>query len=163
MLEIHVQDADMTDWIVIRHAGGCAPLSGDLRIDFRTSAGDVVIDTEYGGGGVLHPRPVEVLQGPADVGDVRDGARQLDIALWEFSDGVQAVLTLDMDSLRNAAGPGQGSVVATGADIAGAVASFSGGSAPVEAVFDDLGSAYLTVPCLPPGLSSGDTARVQRG
>lgn len=155
MLEVHVQDADVVDWIVIRHAGGCDSVSGRLRIDFGPSDGRVVIDTEFGGGGTLYPRDVEVLNGPVAPLPVEDGARRLDIDVFGLETGAQAVVTLDIDNERN--GPEAGQIVATGADIAGAVAAFTaqGAAEPVQALFDQDGSAYLTVPCVPPGLVMG--------
>lgn len=152
MLEVHVQDADVADWIVIRNAGGCDAVSGRLRIDFGPSRGRVVIDTEYGGGGTLHPAEVQVLNGPAEPLPVEDGARVLEVDLFALATGDQAVLTLDIDNERD--GPEAAQIVATPADIEGARAVFSagGGMPPVETVFGGAGSAYLEVPCVPPGL-----------
>ncbi len=155
-LEVHVQDADAFDWIVVRNAGGCDAVSGRLRIDFGPSEGGVMIDTEYGGGGALHPRPVEVLDGPAEVLPVEDGAREVDIRLFGLGPDAQAVLILDIDSQRD--GPGSASIVASPGDIAGSLAVFAAreGAAPARAVFGGEGTAVLTVPCVPPGLVMGE-------
>ncbi len=154
VLEVIVQDASAFDWIAIRHDGGCDALTGRLEVDFAPSAGQVVIDTEYGGGGTLHPRPLQVVEGPGEVLGVEDGARALDIELFGLAPGGQVVVTLDMDSGVDLNRPGAArSIVARGVDIVGSVARFTApGQEPAEAVFDTSGRAVLTVPCVPPGL-----------
>jgi hypothetical protein len=144
-LGVHVHDADAVDFIAVRNLGGCDALSGTLRIDFAPSAGGVVIDTEYGGGGTLHPRGVEVALGPAEVAPVADGARALEIVLTALAPEEEAVILLDLDSAA-------GGIAARDRDIAGSVAEFSAQGEAVEAAFGPDGRAILTVPCLPPGL-----------
>lgn len=153
-LEVFVTDADAIDSIVLRNAQGCGPLSGALRIDFAPSDGGVVIDTLRGGGGTLYPATPEVIIGLARVRPVADGAREISILFDGLDEGMQIVVTLDIDS--GADGPGPGSVVATGPDIAGSLASFAGaGGDVVEAVFDATGAAVLEVPdaCAPAEIS----------
>jgi hypothetical protein len=145
LLGVHVHDADAVDFIAVAHLGGCDALSGTLRIDFASSAGGVVIDTEYGGGGTLHPRGVEVALGPVEVAPVEDGALALDLVLTALAPGEQAVVLLDLDSAA-------GGIAARDRDIAGSVAEFSAQGEAVEAAFGPDGRAVLTVPCLPPGL-----------
>jgi hypothetical protein len=154
VLEVLIHDASAFDWIAIRHDGGCDALTGRLHVDFGPSAGQVVIDTEYGGGGTLHPRPVQVVEGPGEVVPVEDGARGLGVELFGLAPGGQVVVTLDMDSGVDLDRPGAArSIVARGVDIAGSLARFTApGAQTAEAEFDERGAAVLTVPCVPPGL-----------
>ncbi|MDG4648463.1 hypothetical protein P6F26_08395 [Roseibacterium sp. SDUM158017] len=162
VLEVFVQDGSAFDLILVRHAGGCDAVSGRLTVDFGPSQGRVVIDTEYGGGGTLHPAEVRVTSGPAEVAPVPDGARALDIALIALAPEGEVVLTLDIDSEREAGG--QRRIVATAHDIEGAVVRFvaqgqqgQDGQA-AQAVFGDAGAAILLVPCVPPGLVALEVA-----
>ena len=145
-LGVHVHDDDAVDFIAVRNLGGCDALSGTLRIDFAPSAGGVVIDTEYGGGGALHPRGVEVVHGPAEVAPVEDGALSLEIVLTALAPEEEAVILLDLDSAA-------GGIVARDGDIVGSVAGFSAQGEAVEAALGPDGRAVLAVPCLPPGLA----------
>jgi hypothetical protein len=156
LLEVIVEDAAMLDVVVFRNVEACGPISGMLRVDFGPSAGQVVIDTEYGGGGTQDPWTPVVRSGPARLMPVADGARALDILVAGLEPGAEVIVTLDMDSEAEPTRAGR--IVATGAEIAGSLAAFTPDAAPGEvltAAFDATGLAVLSgpVPCAPLDLS----------
>jgi hypothetical protein len=155
-LEVLVEDAAVLDVIVLRNVEACGPVSGLFRVDFGPSAGRVVIDTEYGGGGTQDPWTPVVRAGPGRLMPVADGARALDVLVAGLRVGEQVIVTLDIDSEREATRAGR--IVATGAEIAGSRAVFTpdtDGAEALEGTFDATGTAVLEgpLPCVPPELS----------
>jgi hypothetical protein len=146
-LRVFVMDEDEHDWITLSHAGGCGIVSGQLRVDFGPSAGGVVIDTAYGGGGTRDPSPVAVLSGPVVAVPVTDGARHIDLLVTGLGPGGQAVVTLDIDNERGWFENAR--VMATPDDIMGSVATFTPGDdagPATRAEFNDGRLAMMQVP-----------------
>jgi len=145
-LEVVVQEANPIDWILIRNAEGCGPVTGEVRVDFRGSVGQVVIDTAPGGLGSNQFAPVEVLVGPVRPMPISDGGQVLSILIVGLEPGDQALLTMDLDSEADL--EWQDRVVATAAETVGSIAVFTGegDGAAIKADFGPDAIARLEVP-----------------
>lgn len=143
-LEITIRDGDPWDRITIRNLAACGAVEGRLRIDLTSSEGDLLIDTVRGGPGTKDPMPVEVLNGPARVAPVEDGAQEIEIWLAGLGAGQSATIGLDFDD-QASWWPGP-RVVVFGEEIAGSAAQWQilGGGA--RAVFGTSGRARLAAP-----------------
>jgi len=67
--------------LAARPHADCPLVAAALQVDFSSSKGRLVIDTEYGGAGTKDPMPVQVLEGLALVDPVADGARRLTVRI----------------------------------------------------------------------------------
>lgn len=80
----------------------------EVRILLESSEGQLVFDTEPGGGGSGSPRPFLALGGPAKLAAipaVPDGAAELTLEFAEFSPGASFGFTIDMDDQLNGRSP----------------------------------------------------------
>lgn len=137
-------DGNPYDRIFIRNIGDCDTITGTLTLDFTTSAGQVVIDTQYGGVGTQDPMPVEVENGPLSIAPVSDGDRVLQIGIDGLLAGQSGTITLDFDN--EAAGWRAARVSIIGDHVAGAAARFDIAGTSARAVFDRTGAARIDLP-----------------
>lgn len=144
-LDIFVQEADPLDFVLIRNAEGCGPVSGELVVDFRGSVGQVVIDTAFGGLGTQQYAAVEVLVGPVRPRPVSDGAQTLSILIAGLEPGDQALVTMDLDTEGEIDRLGR--IQATPQEMAGSRAVFTSdlGGEPVAGSFGTDAATSLTV------------------
>lgn len=141
---LSIANGDPYDRLRIWNLAVGSELRGRLHIDFATSEGRVLLDTEYGGLGTKDPMPVEVELGNIRMAPVVEGDRHLTIFLEGVAAGATAVITMDFD---NEASFWSGSRVAViGGHIACTVARFEGGEAGTEATFDPCAVARLSLP-----------------
>jgi hypothetical protein len=145
-LDVFVQEAEPLDFVLIRNAEVCGPVSGALTIDFRGSVGQVVIDTAFGGLGTQQFAPVETMIGPVRPAPVPDGAQEMVIFIAGLGPGDQALVTMDLDS--EAETERLGRIEATVAEMAGSRAVFmgEGEETPVVGDFGTDAAVRLTVP-----------------
>lgn len=153
VLQVLILDEDEIDYITVRHAQGCGPVSGVLSIDFTASQGGVLIDTRDGGPGDRYAEPVQVTEGPGVIFPVRDGARNLDVALSDLQPGQHVRITLDMDKETGLLEEQR--IVARPADLIGTLIGFTAQGQPPQAVpLGPTGLAHISLPageCGTPG------------
>jgi len=133
-LQISMADGDPHDRIWLKNVGKCEIVAGALTLDFRASAGDIVIDTAYGGIGTKDPMPVEVERGNITVQPVADGDPEIVILIGGIAPDGTAVVTLDFDN--NLSGWFSRRVSILGDDVVGTLARFETPEAETSGVFE---------------------------
>lgn len=112
---------------------GVQPLRA-LTLDLRTSAGQLVFDTQAGGTGVEVFQPLRD-EGGTQAGAVDDGADRLRVVLLDGAARTQAAFSIDVDDRMTASDLGQ--IRVTGGEMAGAVVVFEAADGTsLRAVFD---------------------------
>ncbi len=97
-LSVAIGDGNPWDTIQIINHADCPLVAAALQVDFSSSKGRLVIDTEYGGAGTKDPMPVQVLEGLALVDPVADGARRLTVRIGALPPKARVIVGLDMDN-----------------------------------------------------------------
>lgn len=139
-----MRDGDPFDRIFIRNSGECTLVQGVLGLDFTTSQGGVLIDTEYGGLGTKDPMPVAVEHGPLRVRTVLDGDRQIVIEIDGLLPDQSGVVTLDVDN--EATGWFSGRVSILGEHLDGATARFVTQGQDATGTFGETGEVVIALP-----------------
>ncbi|MEM7521245.1 MAG: aggregation factor core [Pseudomonadota bacterium] len=133
------QDSAPKDIFSIRHDGTC-PLSGALNIDIGAAPSGLIFDTAASGAGVQVFQPFEVTEGASvllSVPVISDGDSLISLAIQDLVPGDIIRFTIDVDDTTS-----RRQITVDGSEIAGAVASFEGGSGR----FDAKGTARIPVP-----------------
>ena len=147
-LSVMMWDGDPHDRIFIRNTDDCALVRGVLVLDFTTSRGRVLIDTQYGGLGTKDPMPVAVEHGPLTVLPVADGDRRIFIEIHGLLPAQSGTVTLDVDN--EATGWFAGRVSILGEHLEGATARFRAQSAGLGddafGTFTSAGAVAIALP-----------------
>lgn len=145
-LSVSISDGDPFDRIFIQNSGECTLVQGALELDFTTSQGRVLIDTEYGGPGTKDPMPVAVEHGPLQVRNVVDGDRQIVIEINGLLPFQSGIVTLDVDN--EATGWFAGRVSILGQHLSGTTARFTAQGQDASGIFGDTGEVVITLPAV---------------
>ncbi len=138
---VSIRDLSPYDIITLQNTG-CALTGAVINIDLQSSAGQIVIDTEYGGIGSQNPKPVEVQRGDISVSDIQDGAQAVEITINHLGKDESAIVTFDMDDSVQPLNAGR--VTASSAELAGTTIRIMRGAAMAEATLDY--NATATIP-----------------
>ncbi|SEV98829.1 hypothetical protein SAMN04488515_0534 [Cognatiyoonia koreensis] len=142
-LLVQFQDGNPLDRFIAYNRG--CPLSDvTLTLDFNTSEGGVVIDTEYGGIGTRDPAPVTLTEGAGVLRDVQDGDRRLIVDVARLPTLAAITVTLDVDDTSDAFEDAR--VFADGRDVAGTTVTIQSGNQTSTTILNDLGRGELEIP-----------------
>lgn len=142
-LTVQFQDGDPRDRLIIFNQG-CPLNDAEIRVDFSTSTGRLVIDTAYGGGGTRDPAPIELIEGQAVLRPVTDGDQSLTLENVTLPNLGALVVTMDVDD-RTATFEGD-RVVASGSEIAGTEITFAINATTTRVTLNTFGQATLELP-----------------
>lgn len=115
-IDVLFRDGDGADRF-IAYNQGCPISNAVITLDFTSSAGGIVIDTAYGGGGSRDPMDVTLIEGDAQLRAVSDGDRMLRIDVATFPTLSAITVTMDVDDTVGAFEDAR--VHANGEEVAG--------------------------------------------
>lgn len=148
-ISIRFVESAPKDRFVFENMGSCVLGESTVEIDLAQTAGKLIFDTTASGEGVEVFQPFEILEGDVALLSserVSDGDIALTIQIGSLAEGSRAGFTIDVDdSLTDS---DLGMIRVTDSEMSGGVIRIThGNSETVEAIFDDVSRALVTIPC----------------